>query len=510
MKILDCTLRDGGYYTDWDFSEKISSIYFKETNNLPLDYLEIGYRSPLLSGYQGKYFYLPEKTISEISSVSSKKLAIILNEKDLPDCHIENLLKPCFGKIHLIRLAVDPKNISRALKCAAQIKNLGFEVAMNIMYLSKWEEDPNLFHELEGIDQFIDYLYMVDSYGGIYPEDINRIVNRLKSITNVSLGFHGHNNLELALANTIIAIKSGVEIIDCTFTGMGRGAGNLKTELFLTYLEKQNNLVVDFDALDKVTSSFEKLQNEYKWGTNLAYMVSGANSIPQKEVMEWVTKRFFSYNSIIRAIKNKKRGVSDNENNIKQLDTEKQQTFLVIGGGISVKKNLDDIVTFLNDNPKIILLHVSSRNAGLFKNIQNQQFFCLSGNEGVRLDEIYSNDQPINALGILPPYPREMGTFIPQTLRGSCRELVNLEPLGSYPNSLTALALKIVIDSGKKNHFIIGFDGYSSRKISEKENELFLENNLIFESVQRNVNLHSLTKTKYDYLIQDSIFKHIS
>lgn len=156
-----------------------------------------------------------------------------------------------------------------------------------------------------------DYFYIVDSYGGVYPQDVTETIQLVRSyISDVPLGFHRHNNMELALINTLTSIKEGCEMVDATITGTGRGGGNVKTELLLTALNAQGRLEVDFNQLSKVVDGFTALQKTYEWGTNLPYMVSGAYSLPQKDVMDWVGKRFYSFNSIIRALQNQARGVS--------------------------------------------------------------------------------------------------------------------------------------------------------------------------------------------------------
>jgi 4-hydroxy 2-oxovalerate aldolase len=298
-KILDCTLRDGGYYTNWDFDRSLVEHYFEAFNALPIDYLEIGYRSKPLSKYFGEYFYCPPYVLQQARELSDKKLAIILNEKDVRADDVKNLLTPCDGLIDLVRIAVDPSNFKRALKLAEAVKALGYEVAFNVMYMSTWADRKEFLDSLGEVEGLVDIFYMVDSYGGVYPEDVREIYNLARSKMNVPMGFHGHNNLELALINTLTALDCGVDIIDATVTGMGRGAGNLKTELLLTTLNEKKGLNVDFTALAGIVADFEELRQKHHWGTNLPYMVSGANSLPQKDVMEWVTRRFYSMNSII-------------------------------------------------------------------------------------------------------------------------------------------------------------------------------------------------------------------
>ena len=114
----------------------------------------------------------------------------------------------------MIRIAIDPKRFDFGIKKASTVRKLGYEVAFNVMYLSKWIDDNSFLKKLNGVEKHVDYLYLVDSYGSVYPKDINRVVKKIRLITPVKLGFHGHNNMELALANSIEAVSCGVEIID--------------------------------------------------------------------------------------------------------------------------------------------------------------------------------------------------------------------------------------------------------------------------------------------------------
>ena len=236
IKLLDCTLRDGGYYTDWNFEDTTVEVYAEAMESLPIDYVEVGYRSIPMEGYLGKYFYCPEYVLKRLKELMpSKELTIILNEKDIRPSHIkEGLLSPCKLYVSMIRIAIDPKNMERAIELAKEVKKEGFKVAFNVMYMSNWKADSSFLNHLKGVEIVIDYFYMVDSYGGVMPEDVKETIQLVKSKTNVPLGFHGHDNLEMGLINTITAIDAGCDIVDATVTGMGRGAGNLKSELLLT------------------------------------------------------------------------------------------------------------------------------------------------------------------------------------------------------------------------------------------------------------------------------------
>ena len=154
IKVLDCTLRDGGYYTNWDFSISTVTNYVKAMDELPIDIIEIGYRNISKEEYYGEFFYTPINTIDFIKEITNKPIALILNERDLIISEIENLLKPCLNKISLIRLAVDPSNLGSAILKAKYIKSMGFEVAFNVMYLSDWIDDDTFllnFKEIENV-----------------------------------------------------------------------------------------------------------------------------------------------------------------------------------------------------------------------------------------------------------------------------------------------------------------------------------------------------------------------
>jgi 4-hydroxy 2-oxovalerate aldolase len=512
MKILDCTIRDGGYYTNWDFDQNIVNTYLVSFNHLPVEYLEVGYRSEAMGDYLGEYFYCPVETLQRIKKLSNKKLVIILNEKDVRATDAEALLSPISGLVTMVRMAIDPKNFERALSLAAEVKRLGFEVAFNVMYMSTWADEKEFLDLIPQVDKVADYFYMVDSFGGVYPQDVKDTIALVRSKTNVKLGFHGHNNLEMALANTLTAIDEGIDIVDATVTGMGRGAGNLKTELLLTVLNAKGLLDFPYNELSKTVDDFTKLQQHYEWGANLPYMVSGANSLPQKQVMEWVSKRYYSFNSIIRALNNQSQGKVDNTK-LPELDFGKEKTYpgaLIVGGGPSAVRHTQAIDRFLINNPNIIVIHASSKNALSFENVPNDQYFCLVGNEGHRLEDVFRGNN-IKGKCILPPYPREMGTYIPKSLTDSAFELESVDFTELYKDSHTALALQSILALKIEKVFITGYDGYSGDHIGEKEQELFLENQYLFSKIRGDseIQLLSLTPTKYTNLKGDSVYSKI-
>lgn len=503
MKILDCTLRDGGYYTNWDFDKQLVDNYLENTNKLPIDYLEVGYRSRPLNGYLGEYFYCPDYLLDYIRAKSTKKIVIILNEKDVLPEDLDFLLTPCIGKVDMVRIALDPAEISRAIELATKIKaSFSFEVGFNVMYMSSWKSNPAFLDELTKLNGLVDYFYMVDSYGGVYPVDVIEIINIVKSKTNVSLGFHGHNNLELGLINTLTALENGVEILDATITGMGRGAGNLKTELLLTALNTNKNLPVDFNALSEVVDRFQELQLQYGWGTNLPYMVSGSNSLPQKDVMDWVSNGTISYNSIIRALQNQKAGVKDNEK-FPVFEAQKHyKEVMIVGGGPSVSNHLQAIIHYLETHPQTAIIHASSKNAMYFQTLKNPQFFCLVGNEGNRLEKIFNDLSDFKGVCILPPFPRKMGTYVPTAVKPFTSELDTINFTDKYKESHTSIAIQTALALHAEHIVLAGYDGYQQMAMNDKEKDLFNENQYVLAKAKEKATVLSIVPTAYSVSLQ--------
>lgn len=512
MKILDCTLRDGGYYTDWDFDKNLVNTYVEAFNDLPVEYLEIGYRSKPLEGYLGEYFYLPLYVIKQIKESTNKKLVIILNEKDVRASDVEELLGPCVGLVDMVRMAIDPKNIQRAIVLAKEVKKYGFEVGFNVMYMSTWKSQPDFLEYLPQVKGIADYFYMVDSFGGVYPEDVREIYNLVKSYVDVPIGFHGHNNLELALINTLTAIECGADMVDATVAGMGRGAGNLKTELLLTSLNSKTNLSVNFNSLSHVVDAFEQIRKKYEWGTNLPYMVSGAHSLPQKDVMEWVGKRYYSINSILRALHNQKEQIEDNAIFPILHLANRYDKVLIIGGGNSVIEHKDAIREFLKLNKNICVIHASSRNAQIVRDIAAEQIFCLVGNEGIRLEKVFVDLGDFKGQCVLPPYPRKMGTYVPEKVKNSVCQLQGITFTSEFKDTHTTLALQTCIELNAKEVFIAGYDGYKGEAVSQRDLELLAENEILFSEFTNFAGLQpvSLNPTQYKALKQKSIYSFLT
>jgi 4-hydroxy 2-oxovalerate aldolase len=510
-KTLDCTLRDGGYYTLWDFDSELVDSYYDAMENLPIDYVEIGYRSQALPGYYGEFFYCPESVMQKAKAgMPSKKLAVLLDAKNIELNTLGDILKPCQPYITLIRIAVAPASFEKAVALAKAIKPMGFEIAFNVMYMSEWLKNPDFLNGLSEIEGLVDFFYMVDSYGGVTPSDVKELAQEVQSKASLNLAFHGHNNLELGLINTLTAIENGCQMVDSTITGMGRGAGNLKTELLLTYLAAKSDVDINFNKLATVVEKFEDLNKSHNWGTSLPYMVSGSQSLPQKQVMEWIAKNTYSIDSIVTALKSQT-NTSDGNSYPTFSPTQKHTSCVVVGGGPSPIDHKDALVSYLNANPDTCVIHASSKNAYALEGISNSQYFCLIGNEGYRMSEVFNeNLSQFGHTCVLPPSPREMGTFVPPALADKTQELSKISFTDKHHDSPLILALETALTIGCTEINLVGYDGYS-KNVTKRELELAEQNEeALLALSKKGIMASSLVNTIYKNLEIKSVYSMLS
>ena len=507
-QILDCTLRDGGYYTDWDFAPNVVNTYLDAINALPIDYIEVGYRNNPDKTYMGEYGYCPVSSLRRIRERCSKKIAVMINEKSSRVEDLPYLVAPIEGVVDMVRIAVDPKNIDRAINLAKHIKDAGFEVGFNLMYMSKWGEYDGLFPKFAQLKEVVTIFNMVDSFGSMMPEDVASTISAIQAVTDCPLGFHGHNNLQMALINTLTAIKCGVKSVDGTILGMGRGAGNLNIELLLTCLNR-NGLEVDFNVLGDAIAAYMPLLRQHGWGTTLPYMISGANSIPQKEVMAWCTNRAYSFNSIVRAVDNKRNHIADNAH-FGLLPTTHYDEVLIVGGGESAAEHVRAINEFVEMHPNMAVVFATARHAARFKDMKNDRFYVLVGNEARRMESLIPADE-FQGTCVLSPYPRAMGTEVPSYAGKATYELEKISFTDDYADSCTTVALQTAIELSPTNVFIVGYDGYRGQVLSDKEMELSSENRQLFRQFEQftSIPLISLTPSIYRSLHVKSIYQYL-
>ncbi len=297
IKVVDATLRDGGLVNDFYFTDEFVRALYESNVKAGVDYMEMGYKASKEMFDQskfGKWKFCDDDDIRAIVGDNDTNLKIAVMA-DVGRCdYKKDILSRSESPIDLIRVATYLNTIPAAANMIEDAKKKGYEVTCNIMAISNGQES-DLKVALEILGQTsADVLYIVDSFGSLYPEQIARITDTYMEFAtkyNKQLGIHAHNNQQLAFANTIEAVGDGVDWLDATYAGMGRGAGNCAMELLLGFLRnpKYNNFyVIQF---------IEKYMNKLKedgvvWGFDLQYMMTGLlNQHPRAAIQFTKDKR---------------------------------------------------------------------------------------------------------------------------------------------------------------------------------------------------------------------------
>lgn len=272
VKVLDCTIRDGGYINNWDFSPRMVRDVYQRLSMAGVDFIEIGFRDAETTG-KPLWRQCPEQELRKIKrGIQGAGICVMV---DFGKAGAEDFLPADDSAIDMVRIAVHKDKVYEALDLAGEIKTKGYMVSIQLMGYPQYEdqEREKLFLRLKDIP--LDYVYVADSYGSLLPDQLDRLMGPLAAIGGFKVGFHPHNNLQLAFANALQAIKSGADIVDSTLYGMGRGAGNLATETLLSYLQQHDRDKYNvIHALFCVDMYLLPLKRKLEWGYQLPYMLS--------------------------------------------------------------------------------------------------------------------------------------------------------------------------------------------------------------------------------------------
>lgn len=280
IRVLDATLRDGGLVNDFFFSDEFVKNLYLTNKRAGVDYMEMGYRaSKRLFDVDkfGSWKFATDEDIYKVvgDNEDGPKLSIMA---DVGRCDFKtDIVDRANSPLDMIRVATYLHQMPAAIEMIEDAKKKGYEVTCNIMAVSNGQES-DIRQALDMLGQSsVDVIYIVDSFGALYPEELARVVDVYKESADKygkELGIHAHDNQRLAFANTIEAIGDGVNYLDATYNAMGRGAGNCAMELLLGFLK--NPKYVEYEVFKFVQDYMIDLKEQgIVWGYDLQYLVTG-------------------------------------------------------------------------------------------------------------------------------------------------------------------------------------------------------------------------------------------
>jgi 4-hydroxy 2-oxovalerate aldolase len=294
LKVLDCTIRDGGLVNAHQLSDEFVSAVYRACVDAGLDYMEIGYKNSkkvFPVDKFGPWRHCEEDDLRRVvgdhdPARTGLKLAAMA---DAGKSDWQTQLLPASDSVlDVIRVAFYAHQVSEAVDMIRHAAELGYETTANLMSVSVLSEEE-IDTVLEAIAQTpASTMVIVDSFGHLYREQIDRLYKKYSAAmegTGKAIGIHAHNNLQLAFANTIEAIILGCNRVDSTMFGFGRGAGNCHTELLLGFLRNPKfNLRPIVEVIQRHVMP---LRRELDWGPSLPYNLTGQLNQHPRSAIEW-------------------------------------------------------------------------------------------------------------------------------------------------------------------------------------------------------------------------------
>ena len=279
IKLLDCTIRDGGLMNKHKFSNDVVKAVYQACVDSGIDYMELGYKASdkiFARDDFGAWKFCSEDDVRKIVGDNDTSLKLsAMADTERTDYHTDIL--PCDQSVlDMIRTATYIHQIPSALDIVKDAADKGYETTINLMAISTVPE-KELDEALELISQSpVNYIYLVDSFGSLYSEQVHYLIGKYLRYANASgkqLGMHAHNNQQLAFANTIEALILGANILDGSMAGLGRGAGNCPTESLLGFLHNPKFRLRP--VLNCIQNYIEPMREELGWGFDVPYMITG-------------------------------------------------------------------------------------------------------------------------------------------------------------------------------------------------------------------------------------------
>jgi 4-hydroxy 2-oxovalerate aldolase len=294
MKLFDCSMRDGGYLNNWYFSKEQARACYSTVKDCGIEYCEIGFRRN--EHINGPWFYTPESLIKETFEnivVPECKLALMAQ---MGTFTIDDFVPRSESLISMVRVLIayhckdkddtklDIELIIETVDMCKKLRDLGYEVCINIGRIEKISEYQlmQIFDIIKDIP--IEYFYIADTYGNLGIYKMRNILLNIKKYYNGKIGFHGHDNLKNASVKAIDALYNGADIVDVTFNGFGRGSGNAKSEYVLAHFQdtEKYKLLPSLIYTDKWIESYKN--------SGIPYLLTGLKSMHVNYAIEVIEK----------------------------------------------------------------------------------------------------------------------------------------------------------------------------------------------------------------------------
>ena len=477
VQVLDCTLRDGGYLVDTIFGDKVIKGMINKLCKANIDAIEVGFLKDVGHREGSSTFKTVEEIAPYLPEKRNGKTSFIVMI-DYGRYSIENLSDYDGTSVDTIRDCYFKKDMKEAIEFGRQIMKKGYKLYVQPVDILGYT-DKELLELIDEVNKLKPYAFsMVDTFGSMYKDDLQRIFNIVDHNLDKSIriGFHSHNNLQMsfALSQEFVMMSLGKRevVVDGTIHGMGRGAGNTNTELLLDYLNRKLNYHYDMnEMLDLIDSYMPKIMQQAKWGYSIPYFIAGMYSshvhnvnylldkhnIKSKDMrliieeIDPVKRKRYDYDNLEELYLNYfDQKIDDSESLSKLENILSNEKVLIIAPGKTTETQKDKINKFILENNPI----------AISVNHINTSFDCkysFFSSKKRYEDSLYyygENFKDVN----------KILTSNIKVIKSEKEEIVNFKSIAKsgwkfFDNS-TILLLRLLKKLNVKEIYIAGFDGY--------------------------------------------------
>lgn len=485
IQLLDCTLRDGGYVNDWDFGYNDLCSIFQRLTDAGVDIIETGFIDERRPFDRNRSIMPDTQAVSGIYGKIHKRPPMVVGMIDYGTCSLEHV-QPCEESwLDGIRVIFKKYRMQEAMAFCAELKKAGYLVFAQMVAVTDYSREELL--EFTGLANEVEpyAISMVDTYGLLKPDGLCQIYELLDTNvkSEIRMGFHAHNNLQLAFANTMAFLEYPAQrdvIVDGTLYGMGKSAGNAPLELVAMHLNEVYGKAYKINPmLESIEESVINFYRKTPWGYRMYYYLSAYNEVHPDYVKQIQNKPNVSLsevNDILGRIEPKRnkllydRETGENtcavyeESRVSNADTcrrltkavfGEQRPVLLVGPGRSIKLQEDKIAEFIDrKQPIIIAVNYIPRT------MQIHYVFVTKTNRYKEMagQLLEPENQDIQIIATSNVAPR--GGQFPYTL---AREPL-LEKEEEIVDNSFLMLLKVLRQCGLCRLYLAGFDGYSDHE----------------------------------------------
>ena len=481
IKLLDCTLRDGGYNNDWEFGNDALINIYERSLSSGVDTIEVGFIDDR-RGFDKNRSIMPDTaSVRKIWGNIDKGKTQVVAMIDYGTCDISRLEPRKDSYVDGIRVIFKMELMHEALAYCAKVKELGYMVfAQGVSFTTYTEEK---LAEIVGLlNNLKPHAFaIVDTYGLMDINIINHYYSYLDTHLekSISIGFHAHNNFQLAFANCMeLARRHGNNprplLLDGSIYGMGKGAGNAPLELLITFMNENYGTKYDINPiLEAIDVNILDLHKQLNWGYSLKSFIAASNDCHPNYVSYLLNKKTLSVksiNEILQRITLKTAKLHYNKNAIEQLYIDYQKNSLNDGSDYAKLSNELGGRSLLLIGPGKSVLHEKKAIAAY---IEKENPIVVSINfipERFNVDFLFITNskryvQQSSAINNVARKPKIIATSNVTKAMGNFDFVLDYEALidrnAVFIDNSFIMALKVMIKTSVKSAALAGFDGYS-------------------------------------------------